>query len=141
MICYVPPLFRPPSEAESLIIQVSLGCSHNRCLFCDMYKEKPYALRPIEEVLKEMEGVSPGGEGVFRLFLADGDALGVGTDHLERILRFARGFFLGSGGSAPMQIPRIYYRKAPENCGGSVRRGFPSFIWGLRAGPTPSCGG
>ena len=48
---YDMPLFRPPSEAESLILQVTLGCAHNRCTFCSMYRQKRFKPRPTEELL------------------------------------------------------------------------------------------
>ena len=49
-------VYRPPSEAYSLIVQVTYGCSHNTCAFCSMYKEKHFAIRPLEEVLSGVGG-------------------------------------------------------------------------------------
>ena len=48
-------VFRPPSEAYSLIVQVTIGCSHNKCTFCDMYKEKQFHLRKLEDVLEDFD--------------------------------------------------------------------------------------
>ena len=53
MIEYEGRVFRPPSEAYSLIVQVTIGCSHNKCTFCDMYKEKRFKLRPMDEILED----------------------------------------------------------------------------------------
>ena len=61
-------VYRPPSEAWSLIVQVTYGCSHNTCAFCSMYKEKRFALRPMEEILEDFQwrgGSIPGWEGSF----------------------------------------------------------------------------
>ncbi|MBN1636871.1 MAG: radical SAM protein [Deltaproteobacteria bacterium] len=83
---YDMPLYRPPSEANSLIFQITLGCSWNRCLFCGMYKSKRYQVRKWEEIEKdvlEMAWLQP---DTRRIFLADGDALGVETPFLIRIL-------------------------------------------------------
>lgn len=71
---YRQPLYRPPSEASSLIYQITFGCSHNRCLFCTMYKGKSFAPRPQEEVLEEIRRTAPHFGDTRRVFLADGDA-------------------------------------------------------------------
>lgn len=73
---YSEPLFRPPSEAHSLIFQVTLGCSQNNCSFCGMYKMKQFRLRSLDELFAEMESVPVAHRSfVQRVFLADGDAL------------------------------------------------------------------
>ena len=51
---YDEPVYRPPSEAQSLILQITLGCSQNRCTFCGMYKTKHFTVRPVEEVLAQV---------------------------------------------------------------------------------------
>ena len=86
MINYDEPLSRPPSEAESLIIQATLGCSHNRCTFCSMYKTKKYKVKSLDEISSDIESVKiyP---GIRRVFLADGDALSLETSFLIKILR------------------------------------------------------
>lgn len=76
MPTYVEPVFRPPSEARSLIFQITIGCSQNHCAFCGMYKMKRFALKPVEEVCAEIDGIpSRYRPHVDRVFLADGDAL------------------------------------------------------------------
>ena len=68
-------VYRPPSEAYSLIVQVTYGCSHNTCAFCSMYKEKHFALRPLEEILEDFHMARERYRHVDKVFLADGDAL------------------------------------------------------------------
>jgi radical SAM superfamily enzyme YgiQ (UPF0313 family) len=89
MLHYDQPLFRPPSEAYSLIIQATLGCSHNACLFCGMYKSKSFQTRPLETVLKEIKEVASGpyGPSIRKVFLADGDCLVLDTPSLLKILQ------------------------------------------------------
>ena len=73
---YEEPLFRPPSEARSLIFQITVGCSHNGCAFCGMYKMKRFRVRGVEEILAEIAAVPERYRSqVRRVFLADGDAL------------------------------------------------------------------
>ena len=70
-------IFRPPSEAESLILQSTIGCSQNGCAFCSMYKEKRFRIRPAADVCADVDEIAAGpwARAFSRVFLADGDAL------------------------------------------------------------------
>lgn len=85
-LVYDMPLYRPPSEANNLIIQATLGCSFNKCTFCSMYKTKEFTARPLEAVFADIERAARIRPDAHRVFLADGDALVLPTDHLLRIL-------------------------------------------------------
>ena len=80
------PLFRPPSEARSLIIQVTLGCSWNRCLFCTSYRTKDFRVRPFDEVERDVVEMSGCYPGTRKIFLADGDPMAAPTDFLVKVL-------------------------------------------------------
>ncbi len=86
MFTYEEPVFRPPSEARSLILQLTIGCSWNRCTYCAMYRGKEYRVRPVAEVLAEVRTAAEANLGVQRVFLADGDALAAPMETLERVL-------------------------------------------------------
>ena len=86
-------VFRPPSEAYSLIVQVTYGCSHNTCAFCSMYKEKHFRLRPLEEVLEDFHMARQRYRNVDKVFLADGDALVRKASELYIILDTIRELF------------------------------------------------
>lgn len=89
MVKYIGSVYRPPSEAHSLIIQVTLGCRHNKCTFCGSYLNKPFRIRSLEEITEDLEdsrGLGP----VDRIFLADGDALCIPQPRLLRILELVR---------------------------------------------------
>lgn len=81
-------IFRPPSEAESLILQVTVGCSYNRCTFCGAYRGKKFRVKRFEEIQEDIDEVS--GYPIRRVFLADGDALVIPQDELIRILEYLR---------------------------------------------------
>jgi radical SAM superfamily enzyme YgiQ (UPF0313 family) len=92
-IRYVPPVYRPPSESESLILPLTDGCSWNRCTFCEMYKDPQKRFRPRSEA-EVLESIRRCGEefgaGVRRVFLADGDALTLSTRRLATVLEAIR---------------------------------------------------
>ena len=90
---YYGAVYRPPSEAYSLIVQVTYGCSHNTCAFCSMYKEKRFALRPLSEVLEDFHIARQTYRHVDKVFLADGDALVRKASELYTILDTIRELF------------------------------------------------
>jgi len=83
-------VYRPPSEAHSLIVQCTLGCSHNRCAFCIMYKAKNFSINPLEQVLGDLAEARAYYPHIERIFLADGDALILPMDYLLAVLDFIR---------------------------------------------------
>jgi len=94
VIRYEGTLYRPPSEAESLILQATLGCSYNECTFCGMYREKRFRVRPLAELEGEIEFArAEVGAHVRKVFLADGDALVAKASFLEALLVRLRAAF------------------------------------------------
>ncbi|HEX7143331.1 MAG TPA: radical SAM protein [Nitrososphaeraceae archaeon] len=85
---YAFPLYRPPSEANSLIFQITLGCSFNQCSYCDMYRTKKYSERTWEEIKMEIDLTSNSYADTKRIFLADGDAINLSTERLIQILEY-----------------------------------------------------
>ncbi|HEY9381190.1 MAG TPA: radical SAM protein [Burkholderiales bacterium] len=87
-ISYIEPLFRPPSEARSLIFQVTNGCSWNKCSYCDMYTQpqKKFSVKPEADVMNEISWAGANMSGVQRVFLADGDAMSLSVRRLLKIL-------------------------------------------------------
>ncbi len=87
-------LYRPPSEAHSYILQATLGCSWNKCTYCDMYRDKEFAVRPWEEIEQDLEMAREElGPSVTKVFVADGDALVMSADLWLRLLERCHAVF------------------------------------------------
>lgn len=86
-------LYRPPSESFSLILQITIGCSHNKCSFCSMYKGVQFHIKPFEQIKAEIDYFRSRAKYVNRIFLADGDALIVPTEKLIEILKYIKNIF------------------------------------------------
>ncbi len=80
-------LYRPPSEADALIVQATIGCSWNHCTYCDMYRDKSFRVRELSETLADLDAAGAAyGDDVEKVFVADGDALVLPMDHWRAIL-------------------------------------------------------
>lgn len=90
---YDEPLFRPPSEAESVIFQVTIGCSWNKCAFCEMYSAKQFRVRKLETVEKEIQSYAKLDPDAQKIFLADGDVMVLSTERLIELLKIIRFYF------------------------------------------------
>ncbi len=104
-------VFRPPSEARSYILQCTVGCTHNRCTFCSMYKDKKYHVRSMEEILADIEMAKQYYGDLYKVFLADGDALAMKTEELVQILSALYRVSRALNTSAYMPAPTAYSLK------------------------------
>jgi len=87
-------IYRPPSEADSYILQATIGCSWNKCTYCDMYREKEFSVRPLDETLEDVAAAGEAlGSQVQKVFVADGDALILDMAHWRAILAACRDAF------------------------------------------------
>ena len=83
-------IFRPPSEANSLILQVTVGCSYNRCTFCGAYQGKSFRIKRFEEVCRDIDEARSYRSQIQRIFLADGNALAMPQEELQRVLEYVQ---------------------------------------------------
>lgn len=113
---YIEPVFRPPSEWKSLILQVTNGCSWNQCSFCEMYtaEQKGFNHKPIEQVRAELMQVRQNGLPVQRIFLADGDAMTLSIRRLKEILETIRELFPNLQRISSYCLPRNLKHKSAE---------------------------
>ena len=115
MLNYDAPLYRPPSEANSLIFQVTLGCSFNQCSFCDMYRSKEYSERTWDEVKGEIDMMAKIMPDTQRVFLADGDAINLSTEYMLKILKYIREKFSSIERISCYAMPMNLLKKTPED--------------------------
>ncbi len=94
MIAYLDPLYRPPAEALSVILQVTYGCSYNECTFCSMYTTKGFKQRNLDDLFIEIDFLSKQNPLATKVFLADGDALVLQTSVLLKILIYLQKKFI-----------------------------------------------
>lgn len=108
-------VYRPPSEARSLIVQVTIGCAHNTCTFCNMYKSKDFRVRRLEEIMADLQEAHDSyGKYVQKIFLADGDALVMKTEDLLTILEAVKRLFPSAKRVAAYGTAQDILRKTEE---------------------------
>ena len=133
---YIEPVFRPPSEARSLILQVTNGCSWNNCTFCEMYTQpqKRFSLKPQSEIEAELEAVAGTGSPVRRIFLADGDAMTLSFRRLKLILEVVRRYLPGVQRVSSYCLPRNLKSKTVEELAELKSLGLVLFYVGCESG-------
>lgn len=133
-ISYDYPLYRPPSEANSTIFQVTLGCSFNKCSFCDMYRTKRYLERPWEDIKREIDLASKLYPKTSRVFLADGDALNLSTDRLIQILEYLYCNFKDLQRVSCYAMPKNLLQKNDDDLNKLKCAGLGMFYVGIESG-------
>ena len=134
MLNYDAPLYRPPSEAKSLIFQVTLGCSFNECSFCDMYRSKEYSERSWEEVKAEIDLMAKTMPETTRIFLADGDALNLSTDYMVQIVEYIYQKFPNLERVSCYAMPMNLLKKTPEELNMMNKAGLNRLYLGIETG-------
>ena len=130
-------VYRPPSEAHSLIVQCTLGCSHNKCAFCIMYKEKNFSINPIEQVLGDLTEARTYYPRIERIFLADGDALILPMDYLLTVLDFIRDRFPECERVSAYASTKALMRKSDDELKALREHGLQMVYVGLETGLEP----
>lgn len=133
-IDYHEPLFRPPSEARSLILQITLGCSWNKCSFCEMYTSKQFTARREEDVFKDIDSFLPYASQIRRVFLADGDPLVLSTKRLLNILTRLKDTFPNLQRVSTYASPSNLARKSNEELKELFEAGLTLLYVGIESG-------
>jgi radical SAM superfamily enzyme YgiQ (UPF0313 family) len=133
---YIEPVFRPPSEARSLILQVTNGCSWNRCTFCEMYTQpqKRFRPKPQQEIERELDAIAQAGAAPRRIFLADGDAMTLSFRRLELILKAIRQRLPAVQRVASYCLPRNLKSKSVEQLAELRALGLDLYYVGCESG-------
>ncbi len=133
-IIYDYPLYRPPSEANSMIFQATLGCSFNKCSFCNMYRTKEYAERPFEEIKAEIDMAAKYYPDTHRVFLADGDAINLSNQRLVEILKYLYANFPNLERVSCYAMPKNLIQKTDDDLRELRKAGLGMLYVGIESG-------
>ena len=128
------PLYRPPSESNSLIIQATLGCSHNKCSFCNMYKSKKFTIKSLEDIKNDINYFRQIYAHIKRIFLADGDALIIKAEELKEILAYIKKLFPECSRVTLYGSPKSILRKTPQELSDLKDLGLSMIYMGVESG-------
>jgi radical SAM superfamily enzyme YgiQ (UPF0313 family) len=132
-------IYRPPSEADSYLLQATIGCSWNHCTYCDMYREKTFRVRPLDEVLADVrEAGRRLGSSVEKIFVMDGDALVLPMDHWLPILELCARTFPRLRRVSSYAMARNVLAKTPEELGTLAHAGLELLYMGPESGDDPT---
>jgi len=134
MLNYAEPVYRPPSEAKSLIFQVTLGCSFNQCSFCDMYRNKEYSEKTWDEAKAEIDLMAKQLPDTTRIFLADGDALNISADYMVQIVEYLYNSFPKLERVSCYTMPMNLLKKTPEELKKMREAGLKMLYLGIESG-------
>lgn len=127
-------VFRPPSEANSFILRVTIGCAHNRCTFCSMYRDVQFRARPISEIEPIIRKTARHYPDLRRVFLADGDALVLSTHKLLEIMELLKAHFPKLSRITCYGGPLDILRKSPEELLSLKQAGMQMVYLGIESG-------
>jgi len=130
-------VYRPPSEATSLILQATIGCSHKTCTYCVSYIDKEFRIKSLHEMEQDIKAVLPYYRGTERIFLADGDALAIPTPQLLELLALLRKNFTKLGRASIYGSPGNIGRKTVEELKALKQAGLGIIYIGLESGSDP----
>ena len=134
MLNYAEPVYRPPSEAKSLIFQVTLGCSFNQCSFCDMYRNKEYSEKTWDEAKAEIDLMAKQLPDTTRIFLADGDAINISADYMVQIVEYLYNSFPKLERVSCYAMPMNLLKKTPEELKKMREAGLKMLYLGIESG-------
>jgi radical SAM superfamily enzyme YgiQ (UPF0313 family) len=127
-------IFRPPGEWKSYLLQVTVGCSHNGCTFCGMYKDKRYHVRPMADVLEDIQMAKAYYGDVRRVFLCDGDAIALDTEDLLTLLKALYDAFPSLERVTTYAGPQSTLDKTPEELAALREAGLTRAYLGVETG-------
>ena len=128
------PVFRPPSEANSFILRVTVGCSHNKCTYCNMYRTVQFHIKSKEDIFAQIKAAASTGIPVKRVFLADGDALILSTPKLLEILQELKRVFPNLQRVSAYAGPKAILSKTKEDLEELNRNGLKLLYYGMETG-------
>lgn len=132
---YDTPVFRPPSEANSFILRVTRGCAHNKCTYCNMYRDVQFMTCTDEEISRQIALAAHYGKSqVKRVFLADGDALVLSTEKLLKILKVLFETFPKLQRVSSYAAPKDILRKSVEELQQLEKAGLKLLYYGMETG-------
>ena len=132
---YEGPIYRPPSEADSLLVQATVGCPHNRCTFCMVYKETKFKVRPIQDIMEDLEEARRQfGDRILTLFFPAGNTIAMPTAALAEICRYSYALFPRLERLTVYGSSQYVYRKGPEKMRLLAAAGLRRIHVGLESG-------